>query len=234
MSQTERVNFRPKLIKNRYTYAEFVGYTHVVVVDEFGNTGKPCDKEHYFGFGITIVDDPVRFGKISIELRREHHTDEYKANDATVEEKIDVSKKIRGSGVRTFACYVHKGPNMPEGMMSPKKFARICGMLGCTLDEVLPKTGQIYVIVDWNNQYKSVKKVESICESRSDSLRKVSGSLHDSAGDSAYADMLQANDYVASAARIRLEGGLSMRSEIIGTSFKQFGRNIEFRNDDIT
>ncbi len=45
--------------------------------------------------------------------------------------------------------------------------------------------------------------------------------------------MLQANDYVASAARIRLEDGLSMRSEIIGTSFKQFGRNSEFRNDDM-
>ena len=218
---------------NDLTYEFFKDFSTIVVVDEFGNTGGPTFKENYFGFGVSLVTNPGVFGRIAQNLRLEHGVDEYKANDASLEDRILISKRICSLGIKTFACYVQKGPDMPEGMNHPKRYARIDGMLGCVLDEVLPKTGNIFVIVDWNNQYKGIRKVEFICESRSNTNRTVRGSMYNSKGSGACQDLLQVNDYVANAARIRLEDGLAMRSHIIGTHFRQIRRGTIFKEEDM-
>lgn len=218
---------------NDSTYEFFKDFSTIVVVDEFGNTGGPVFKENYFGFGVSLVTNPGVFGRIAQSLRSEYGVDEYKANDASLEDRILISKRIGSLGIKTFACYVQKGPDMPEGMKLPKRYARIDGMLGCVLDEVLPKTGNIFVIVDWNNQYKGIRKVESICESRSNTNRTVQGSMYNSRGSGPCQDLLQVNDYVANAARIRLEDGLTMRSHIIGTHFRQFRSDTIFKEEDM-
>ena len=205
----------------------------IVVVDEFGNTGPSHPQETKFGFGVSIVGDASKFKRISMDLRDFYHVSEYKASKAQMVERIEVANKIRDSGTTTKACYINKNGDHPVGMDSRDDYKRIQGMLGFTLDHVLPHKGNFFVIVDYHSQYRSSKVVEDICKRRTNASRNVMGVMKNSVGDGSASDYIQTNDFVSNAARSDIELGLDERSHILGITKIRAKGNDVFDEEDM-
>ena len=77
----------------------------------------------------------------------------------------------------------------------------------------LPETkGNVFVVVDHHNAYKG--KIKPLIESKSTPWKVVEGD-HFHSDKGTFADLLQTQDYVANAARGKLEIGDSKRTEIL-------------------
>lgn len=193
---------------------------HVLVVDEFGNTGPSRAHETKFGFGVSDVKHLKFYTGLSRIHRRMHRTDEQKAKDTSIVGRTLMAAGIRLTGTKTSCVYVDKNGDMPDCMKRvPHK--RIRKTLSCTLDETLPEDGVTWVVIDCNSQYRGNTPVERICSSKSNGRRTVCGSQYESEGAGYPSDLIQTNDHVVNAARSNLELGRDLRSKILGTNFKQ-------------
>lgn len=232
ISKSEQARMQPRDNLGRFSEKDLKD-SKIIVIDEFGNTGNSMEKERRFGFGVSVVNNPESFIRISQKLREKHNTEEYKANKATIPERVDISKKIHKTGTDCYSCYINKDADMPQGFRSDKKYSRIDGMLGYTLDKTLPKKGNIFVMIDYNNQYKGRTKVESICKSRSNDNRTVRGTYFNSVGDGKFSDLIQTHDYVSNAARSNLELNEPARSTILKMKFIRATKDDEFDKNDV-
>lgn len=197
-----------------------LGDRHIVVVDEFGNAGECKPHETKFGYGVSEVKSPYAYGRISRIHRKIHRTDEKKASKTSVPERTVVSAAIRLSGTKTTCVYVDKKEPLPEGMRGRKTAYKTRFMLDRTLDKTLPETGTTWVVVDNNNQYGK-DKVREICGHYTNKKRTVCGEEYSSKGSNRTANLLQTNDFVANAARSKLEFGKGCRARIMRTVFKK-------------
>lgn len=203
---------------------------HILVVDEFGNTGPSRQSETKFGYGVSDVKDVDGYAKIARESRKAHNNDEQKANNTSRPEKVLISSKIRETGSKTSCVYIDKNKPMPEYMKSGKRPNRIYGVLNDTLDETLPKRGIVWVVIDNNTQYVNDSRLKKECRSHSNGKRTVYGNQYSSKGTFLPSDLLQTNDHVANAARARTELKDHTRSKILRMrSVKLNGRINRFK-----
>ncbi len=94
-------------------------------------------------------------------------------------------------------------------------------MLNDTLDEVLPENGAVWILIDNHSQYGSNKQVKELCRKFSDSNRIVYGSMYKSEGKTLPSNFLQMNDYVANAARSKVERKDGTIAKILRMRFKR-------------
>ena len=195
---------------------------HILVVDEFGNTGPSNEHETKFGFGVSDVKHPRIYAGLSRIHRKIHCTDEKKAADTSIPGRTLMAACIRLTGTKSSCIYADKGGDMPECMgRAPHK--RIRGMLSRTLDETLPENGLTWVVVDSNSQYRGNTPVKKICAAKSNGKRTVCGSQYESKGTDYSSNLIQTNDHVVNAARSKVEAGKPLRSKILGIRFEQLG-----------
>lgn len=198
-----------------------------VIIDEFGNTGDRRPHETKFGYGVSVTKHPRIFGSIAVFNRIIHNRgDELKANDTKLKNRLRVSKAISKTDVKTYAVYVDKDADLPNGWEKSKR-SRMIGVLDATLDETLPKEGTIKVVVDNNNMYPK-KRLPELIRSKSNEKRSVSGDQYDSRRGK-YHNILQTNDYVANAARSDVELGFTERSRILKIVKKRLGLETELK-----
>lgn len=199
---------------------------HILVIDEFGNTGKSCYKETKFGYGVSDVDDVDNYMKIAQDNRIKYGNSEQKAKHSTMDERKLISMKIRDTKTKTSCVYIDKNKPMPEYMMSGKKPNRIYGVLNDTLEKTLPKHGVVWVVIDNNTQYVNDSRLKKECKSHSNKKRTVYGNQYSSEGRSITSNLLQTNDYVANAARSRTELNERERSRILKMRFMRINSSI--------
>ena len=90
----------------------------LVFIDEVGDVGRKQTSYKYFGFGVSIVDDPKAFAEISRQYKQDNNiTKKLKARKLPPEDKLILSKKINLSGAKTLGIYVDKRMNTPKGWM---------------------------------------------------------------------------------------------------------------------
>ena len=210
---------------------------HIIVVDEFGNTGKKHLKETKFGYGVSEVRHPNAYLGISKTMRKLHATDkreadEWKAEESPQPERVLAAAAIRLTGTRTAAVYVDKD-HLPADATQRNKGRVMRGMFGRTIDETIPDSGIVWIVVDDNDQYGNRKAVEKICRERSTRSRIVEGSVYDSEGSSSPSGLIQTNDFSTNAARSKLELGKQLRSRILATRFKRLGEADGFKPSDM-
>lgn len=195
---------------------------HILVVDEFGNTGPSHRSETKFGYGVSDVKDLDGYRRIARDNRNEHHNDEQKANKTSMRERILTSMKIRETGTKTSCVYIDKDAPTPAYMRYGRK-KRIYGVLNDTLDETLPEKGVVWVVIDNNTQYGSDNMIKTICRAHSNKRLTVYGNQYSSRGTSLPSDLLQTNDFVANAARTKAEVGYPLMSRILRMRFVRIG-----------
>lgn len=198
---------------------------HIIVIDEFGNTGPSRYRETKFGYGVSDVNDVKSYVKISRESRKAHKNDEQKAKSSSLWERFEIALKIRDTKTKTSCVYVDKNTDTPDYMASHRRSNRIYGVLNDTLEETLPRYGVVWVVIDNNTQYINDSKLKKVCKSYSDKRRTVYGNQYSSKGTSLPSDLLQTNDFVANAARSNVELGQPLRSRILKMRFVQLGKN---------
>lgn len=210
---------------------------HIIVVDEFGNTGPSHRGETKFGFGVSEVRHPRAYVAISHLQRKLHRTDEWKAHDASIAERTATAVMIRATGTKTSCVYVDKDGDIPKGMRERDTKRRVKGMLGYTLDDTLPKSGAVWVVVDKSNSYGNDRTVEKICKDRSNRIRHVCGGQYNSSDNSDKhkipSSLIQTNDYVTNAARSKTESGMGFRSKVLKTRFRKADSKTMFKERDM-
>lgn len=205
---------------------------HIIVIDEFGNTGPKHSKETHFGFGVSEVSSPHVYMGVSKVLRKFHKTDEKKAHDSTQAERILVTAAIASTGTKTSSLYVDKD-DLPEVMAKGDKQQKIRGMLGRTLDKTLPEDGIVWVVVDHNDQYGGNSPVRRICSARGTDSRTVYGEQYRSVGNSDPQSLIQTNDFVANAADSNLVFGKKFRSKLLRMKMTRMNRDSRFKESDL-
>lgn len=196
----------------------FPGFDTVMIVDEFGNLGiEPKPHESKFGYAVSITKHPGRFGRVTAGNRTVcSGSDEIKASRDP--DKLNITLDIAKTRVRSFAFYVDKKD--PPSWWS--KEDRICIALGQVLDRTLPRTkGNVFVVVDGHSSYRRRCRVKPLVESKSKPGKTVKGDEFDSR-QSECSDLLQTHDYVANAARSRIELHHPLRSIILRTRVRRF------------
>lgn len=207
LTRSERARMQPRDPKGR-----FRGYDTVMVVDEFGNVGKdPKRSETKFGFSVSVTERPEDFGRVT-EMNRILHKTEWKASDDTQDERVRKTRGIARIGTKTFAYYVDKN-HPPAEWLDDDRRKVMRGMLNYTIDSTLPEThGDVLIVVDHHTTYKG--RVRPMIESKSTPWRIVEGDEYKS-HQGPYSDLLQTHDYVANAARSKIEIGESTRADIL-------------------
>lgn len=198
---------------------------HILVIDEFGNTGPSHRRETKFGYGVSDVNDVKRYTRISRESRKAHGNDEQKAKSSSLWERFEIALKIRDTKTKTSCVYVDKNTSMPDYMKSELKPRRIYGVLNDTLEETLPRYGVVWVVIDNNTQYVNKTKLKKACSSHSNKKRTVYGNQYSSEGTSLPSDLLQTNDFVANAARTEVELKQPLMSRILKMRFVHLGKS---------
>ena len=207
MTQSERARVQPRDSRGR-----FAGFDTVMVIDEFGNTGVESKRsERKFGYAVSLTDRPDDFGRVT-EMNRILHSGEWKSTDDSIEERVRKTRGIARLGVQTFAYYVDKN-HPPKGWNGEDRGKVMRSILDYSITSSLPETkGNVLVVVDHHNAYKG--KIKPLIESKSTPWKNVEGD-HFRSDRGTYADLLQTQDYVANAARGKLEIGDSKRTKIL-------------------
>ena len=196
----------------------FPGFDTVMIVDEFGNLGvEPKPHESKFGYVVSITKHPGRFGRVT-DCNRSAGSESNEIKASGDPNKLSVTLHIAKTPVRSFAFYVDK--NDPPSWWSRND--RVCTALSQALDRTLPRTkGNVFVVVDGHTSYKRRCKVKPLVESKSKPGKTVKGDEFDSR-QSECSDLLQTHDYVANAARSRIELHHPLRSIILKTRVRRF------------
>ena len=140
----------PIVITNQYGIP--ISFDKIIIVDELGDMGVNyvSQKYRYFGYNVTVVSDIEIFGNATDPARPLGK--EVKAKD---DPKIDeTTDYMVGKFEKSRTYYIDKA-FPPEGWRDfPHERARVAiGFLGGTLNDMLPKKGNILVIVDSHNSY---------------------------------------------------------------------------------
>ena len=203
-----------------------IGYSTMVVADEFGNSGElPSPHEEYFGYGMVLVEDPSAFGDIT----ERHRSAEVKARDLDMDDLIDVSCRMASEGIPSFGYIVEKS-SPPKGWSEAKRRDRMSDVLDYALDDILLRTeGNVYVVVDRHTSYGD--KLTGRIVAHSGSGRFVDGDQYDSHRGQ-FPRELQTVDHVSHAIRGRYQLGDPTRTDIMGTKLivigpdKRIGRRV--------
>lgn len=193
--------------------------TTVIIIDEFGDLGAPRKKHRYFGYAVSKTKNPIKFAGITIGNRKKHTNREFKAHDDDAEGRKKILTDVRKERVVTNAYYVDKtrpprgwkkGDNQSDNMLL---------LITKVLDDSVPPTGNVKVIVDNHNAYR--KEVTKHINKMSTDKRTVTGDEYNSKSGP-YSDLLQTHDYVAYAAGNYLEYDDPSLSDILNMKFRKY------------
>ncbi len=221
-------NTRPRQIVEVDERGMPIGYSHMLVVDEFGNVGRdPKEHEQTFGYALTDVTHPRRFESLT-EHNRESSDDEIKASGD--KQKYGIADDIVSSGFPTYGVYVDKR-DPPQGWERKGRAKVMRDVLDFSIGTVLKDIeGNVYIVVDFHTAYRG--KVPIIARAHSDEHRIVNGDVYDSHSGQ-FHGVLQTHDHVANSMHSYVESDDDTRVKKMGTKIRRItkedriGRNKE-------
>ncbi len=221
-------NTRPRKIIEVDERGMPIGYSHMLVVDEFGNVGRdPKEHERTFGYALTDVTHPRRFESLT-EHNRESSDDEIKASSD--KQKYRITEGIALLEFPTYGVYLDKS-DPPQGWERRDRARVMRDVLDLSIGTVLKDIdGNVYIVVDYHTAYRG--KVPILARDYSDEYRIVEGDTYNSEGGQ-FEGVLQTHDYVANSMHSMAELDDDTRTRRLGTKIRRItkedriGRNKE-------